>query len=82
MTTVEQGERRRYFCVKSDWVDVYRGMYIYKEYDKVWDDTKGKPAGHAKVYYAIYVPDGKEEVLTESFKTLEEAKRYIDFVTN
>lgn len=80
MVVPEFGVYRRHVCVKSDWVDVYRGMYIYRECDKTWDDNKGRPAGHAKVYYAIYVPDGKEEILTESFKTLKEAKKYIDYI--
>lgn len=81
MKNIERGVERRPICVKSDWVDSYRGMYIYKEFDKTYDSAKGKFVGHAKVYYAIYTPDGKEEILTESFKTLKEAKKYIDFVT-
>ena len=82
MVVPEFSVYRHHVCVKSDWVDVYRGMYIYRECDKVWDDTKGTTVGHAKVYYAIYVPDGKEEILTESFKTLKEAKKYIDYIAS
>lgn len=74
--------RARNICVKSDWVDSYRGMYIYKEQDKMWDDYDGKPIGRAKIFYAVYVPDGNEEVLTESFKTLREAKKYIDYIAS
>lgn len=74
--------RYRNICVKSDWVDSYRGMYIYKEQDKMWDDYDGKPIGRAKIFYAVYVPDGNEEILTESFKTLREAKKYIDYIAS
>lgn len=74
--------RHHSVCVKSEWCQAYRGFYIYKEWDKCQNQYTGELFGRAKLYYALYVPDGSEEILTESFQTLREAKKYIDYITS
>lgn len=74
--------RHHSVCVKSEWCQAYRGCYIYKEWDKRRNEYTEELFGRANLYYAIYVPDGNEEILTESFKTLKEAKKYIDYISS
>ena len=65
-------------CIKSERCQAYCGCHIYKEWDKSINPDTQELFGRVRMYYAIYVPDGKEEILTESFNTLKEAKKYID----
>lgn len=77
----EHREYRHSVCIKSELCQEYRGCLIYKEFDKYVNPFTLQPQGHARVFYAIYIVDEDEEILTESFKTLQTAKNYIDYIT-
>lgn len=64
-----------YKCIRSYKVKEYFGFYIYKEFDKKYDDIMDVYSGHEKVFYTVIDPAYDE--MLESFKTLTEAEKYI-----
>lgn len=60
-------------CVESRFVDRYYDYDIYREVDKKIDENF-EPFGHGIVYYTVYYEDD----MIESFKTLAEAKKFIE----
>lgn len=61
---------------KSELVESYYGFLIYKEWDKDYNPFTGEYSGHAKVFYAVIDPT--EDEMLDSFKTLREAKKFIE----
>ena len=61
---------------KSELVGSYYGFLIYKEWDKDYDPFTEKFSGHAKVFYTVIDPSTDE--MLDSFKTLREAKKFIE----
>lgn len=60
-------------CVESRFVESYYDYDIYREIDKKVD-VYGDPFGHGIVYYSVCFEDD----MIESFKTLAEAKKFIE----
>lgn len=66
-------------CVKSDVVETRYGYQIAKEVDKKINPDTDETYGHGKVFYAVYGDDGNGDIMMfESFKTVTEARRFID----
>ena len=60
--------------ISSTLVDYYKDYEIRREVDKRVDTFTGETYGHAFVFYAVVFDD----CLIESFKTIKDARRYID----
>lgn len=63
-------------CIKHEIIETYFGFQISKEWDKEYDPIMDEYKGQAKVFYAVIDPT--EDVMLESFKTLKEAKKWIE----
>jgi hypothetical protein len=63
-----------YTCIKSEKVENYHGFIICREEDKKRDPETLETYGHTKVYYTVY--DGDD--MLENFKTLKDAKKWIE----
>ena len=61
-------------CIESKFVEKVNGYDIAREVDRKVDPLTSEPYGSRTVFYAVY----KDEWLTESFKTLKEARRYAE----
>lgn len=61
-------------CVKCEVVETYYGFTITREEDKKVDILTEEPYGRSYVFYAVNDDDG----MLESFKTLREAKKWIE----
>ena len=61
-------------CVRSMLVDYYRDYEIYREVDKHVDPSTFETYGHERVFYVVYSGGW----MLESFKTIKDARRYID----
>ena len=60
-------------CIESRFVESYYEYDICREVDKKVDEFD-EPFGHGIVYYTVYFEDD----MIESFKTLAEAKKFIE----
>lgn len=61
-------------CINFERVEERYGFTIYREEDRVFDDFTGEYSGIVYVFYNVFNP---QDFLLESFRTLEEAQRYI-----
>lgn len=64
-------------CIECKIIETYYGYAITREVDKKIDLLTNEPYGRATVFYTVY-EDVENGDMLESFKTLKEAKKYID----
>ena len=62
-------------CFKAEQIEERHGFTINREEDKQYNDFTGEYYGRTYVFYTVNDP---EEGMLESFKTLREARRYIE----
>ena len=61
-------------CVKCEFIDTYYGFTINREEDQKIDLITEEPHGRKYVFYTV----NDDENMLESFKTLKEAKKWIE----
>lgn len=61
-------------CVKCEVVETYYGFTICREEDKKVDIITEESYGRPYVFYTV----NDDDCMLESFKTLKEAKKYIE----
>lgn len=63
-------------CIKSELVESRNGFTINREEDRLFDPFTFEFHGRIRVWYTV----NTEDDMLDSFKTLKEARRYIDNV--
>lgn len=61
-------------CVKCEPIETYYGFIICREEDKKVDFITEEPYGRSTVFYTV----NDDDCMLESFKTLREAKKWIE----
>lgn len=64
-------------CIKCEIVETYYGFTITREEDKKVDIFTNETYGRTTVFYTVY-EDVENGDMLESFKTLKEAKKWIE----
>lgn len=65
---------KRMKCIKCTVLEIYYGFTINREEDRMYDDDIDEYSGRIKVFYTV----NDEDCMLESFKTLKEAKKWIE----
>lgn len=61
-------------CIKCEVIEERNGYIITREEDRKFDDFTGEYSGKIQVFYGVI----EDDELTESFKTLKAARKYVD----